>query len=1784
MIFRSRKGATRWWARLSAGSLIFFVLLSSLGFDPSIALAANTKIRQEVNITDTYLTAASGSYATSSEIILLDTSKYSGATYYFEVVASTTSATNATISLVNATSGAPVKHITVNGTSYARYRSSAFTATSTQMEFAVRLGNEAVRKGIVAARLVIIQDTASIDSTETQIEIGSNETYTSAATSTFTNPKYWTYDSAKWDGSPTFYAEVTYARTVDASFASSTTYSTAGTFTVNIPANTTSSIIELYGGGGGGGAASTNTNGSGSGGAGGQYAKKTIANLGGLSKTLVVGNFGAGGASTAAGSAGGDSTWDTNVVVAKGGAGGAANSGTAGAGSATGGVGDTVNAGGSGRAGVSGGNSGGGGGGAGSTGAGGAAGTAPAAGTGTAIGGGNGGTGQSTNGTPAQASQAGGGGAGGRSTGSPNVDGGDGGLGKAVITNTINATASTTIALQEDNGSFGSWTDKVYIVTADSFAASTSTRVRSNSFVPTTGRHYRLAFREGYTGATHAIYNAKIVIDQTSPTLLEPQYLMANTKLATGTGLQNYLVSWDSSEWSGVSNTYIHQVDAAASSASAVGIYTTANALVVGSTVTSPNNVGVSSAMTMPANGNLDVKATTNNNDIYANRILVDVAVRPQDVSSATVTAGDTLNTLSWANPSGSLSKIMVVASTSAITFTPTDGATYSTSTLSGASRVACYGLQTSCIDSSLSNGTAYYYKIFVLATNGSWSTPGVAPTGSPATPVTQTYTEQAYKFFNATSISGAIWTGQTAAQANSWRSVTYGNGLFVAVAADGTNRVMTSPDGSTWTAQSAAEANTWNSVTYGNGLFVAVSSDGTHRVMTSPDGVTWTAQTAAEANGWISVTYGNGLFVAVAGNGTNRVMTSSDGVTWTPQAAAEANNWKSVTYGNGKFVAVASTGTNRVMTSTNGSTWTPQAATAALPWNSVAYGNGTFVAVAATVTNQLMTSPDGVTWTAQTGAATTNWFSVIYGNGTFVALAADNAVDQVMTSPDGVTWTARTAVEPNGWWSITYGNGLFVAVALDGTHQVMTSGTFGPHPGAELAATSTAATLTSSGQAFRLRLLNRVDTANLAANSGKSFKLQYATKSGTCDTSFSGETYADITSSTPIAWYDNPDFTNGTTTVATTTDPIDPSRTVRYEDYMEDNNWTNPVAIAAGETGLWDFSLYDNGASASTSYCIRAVKSTDAQTWTAQSAAGNDDDWNSVTYGNGLFVAVGQGGSGDHVMTSPDGITWTAQSAAGNDDFWNGVTYGGGTFVAVGDGTSGNAVMTSTNGTSWSTQSAVGNNDFWASVTYGNGLFVAVSNSGDRVMTSPDGVTWTAQSAAGNDDNWQSVTYGNSFFVAVGTGPDHVMTSPDGVTWTARSAAGDDDFWNSVTYGNGLFVAVGQGGSGDHVMTSPDGITWTAQSAAGNDDGWQSVAYGNGLFVAVGWSGNRIMTSPDAVSWTVQTASANDTWYSVVYSNGLFVAVSEDPGNPVMTSPISATTLDTYTVVPEVTTAAAGAASLTQLHYRWRNDDAGEVGATFAAAEDTALTSDVFVGDRRRLRFVISDTSGSASSYTYQLQQASSSCTAWINVPDTESNGTHWVADLSQYYLSGGATTNSSGLTDPNGKSFVAGYQMSGAAITPAHSLTSSQFTEHEFSIRSTGNVSFGTTYCFRLTNAGSATGFTYTVTPQIVVTQNSLRKAGGGTSTEGSGTSATITGGSSSGGGGAGGECQSTSSSCLGGFSPPIPGGNSGGGGGGDTGFIFLNKFFALLYGLGYRIPEGQTMIFTFRHLPVN
>lgn len=132
---------------------------------------------------------------------------------------------------------------------------------------------------------------------------------------------------------------------------------------------------------------------------------------------------------------------------------------------------------------------------------------------------------------------------------------------------------------------------------------------------------------------------------------------------------------------------------------------------------------------------------------------------------------------------------------------------------------------------------------------------------------------------------------------------------------------------------------------------------------------------------------------------------------------------------------------------------------------------------------------------------------------------------------------------------------------------------------------------LNTAGKAFRLRMLSHFNQR--LNRSGDTFKLQFAERSGTCDIGFSGETYADVTGATAIAFYDNATPTDGSILSSNAHDPTHSTDTINNQTYEEANNFSNSVSsIPVGEDGKWDFSLYDNGAPVDTTYCFRMVTS----------------------------------------------------------------------------------------------------------------------------------------------------------------------------------------------------------------------------------------------------------------------------------------------------------------------------------------------------------------------------------------------------------------------------------------------------------------------------------------------------------------------------------------------------------------------------------------------------------------
>lgn len=272
------------------------------------------------------------------------------------------------------------------------------------------------------------------------------------------------------------------------------------------------------------------------------------------------------------------------------------------------------------------------------------------------------------------------------------------------------------------------------------------------------------------------------------------------------------------------------------------------------------------------------------------------------------------------------------------------------------------------------------------------------------------------------------------------------------------------------------------------------------------------------------------------------------------------------------------------------------------------------------------------------------------------------------------------------------------------------------------------------------------------------------------------------------------------------------------------------------------------------------------------------DIDWNNGTnlpnalavgYGNGLFVIVGT----NLIATSPDGINWTNRTAPNSND-WYSVTYGNGKFVAIANSGAGDMVMYSEDGETWTAVAASVNNS-WLKVKWIEelGLFVAVSsNSGNlnEVMTSPNGVNWVTQTTAGNYD-WEGLAYGNGVLVAT-TGAGYAMYSTDAITWTLVSGIGIDS--ESVAFGNDVFVARNDANEFIH---STDGITWTAgeyvpRFSATTPD-WSQVIFNGVYFIAVGQGFAAVST--DGITWYETTAILAGGISSLANNNGVIVALS---------------------------------------------------------------------------------------------------------------------------------------------------------------------------------------------------------------------------------------------------------------------------------------------------------------------
>ncbi|MCF0064306.1 T9SS type A sorting domain-containing protein [Dyadobacter sp. LJ419] len=575
-----------------------------------------------------------------------------------------------------------------------------------------------------------------------------------------------------------------------------------------------------------------------------------------------------------------------------------------------------------------------------------------------------------------------------------------------------------------------------------------------------------------------------------------------------------------------------------------------------------------------------------------------------------------------------------------------------------------------------------------------------------------------------------------------------------------------------------------------------------------------WNFPSAETFEQLADVAYGNGKYVQIGSNGLIR--TSTNRVVWeTLQSGIDNYSLNSIVFANGKFVIVGQDGT--ILTSSDGSVWNKQNSGTDQSLNGIAFGNGVFVAVG--INGTIVSSPDGNNWTGRPSGTTTDLNDVAFSAIFFVAVGNGG---EIRTSKfDNLDiWTQRASGTTNTLVAVADGLGAtFVAVGAKGTI-VFTSNAYnwqvkaGPANSAKFYWMGVAA--------------NPVTGAFVAINDG----------------------YMVATSADGSYW--------GNALIHSGSDGV----TLRLR-YLQNH------FLATGVNGRMRAS-YDNG-----------------KTWSSPVPNYARMNMKGAAFGNGRFVAVGNeplitgagsAGYSNLIINSTDGIHFSPSETShlvGGAKTFNDVTFGNSMFVAVGDDA---IIQTSTDGIKWNYSHVIFGKKL-TGVAYGNGRFVAVGYDG-LILWSVDGKTWQKANSAGTI-SYNAVGFTNGQFTLVGR-EGVLASSVTGINWNFRPTGTKNEL-RSVAYGNGRWIAVG---TYNTVVTSLNGSTWKSQQFSPSNDHFDDICYANGQFVAVTMSGN-VYTSISPNFWdNVTNYKTNKVLNSITFGNGQFFAVGIS--GLLMTSPFA--------------------------------------------------------------------------------------------------------------------------------------------------------------------------------------------------------------------------------------------------------------------------------------------------------
>lgn len=238
----------------------------------------------------------------------------------------------------------------------------------------------------------------------------------------------------------------------------------------------------------------------------------------------------------------------------------------------------------------------------------------------------------------------------------------------------------------------------------------------------------------------------------------------------------------------------------------------------------------------------------------------------------------------------------------------------------------------------------------------------------------------------------------------------------------------------------------------------------------------------------------------------------------------------------------------------------------------------------------------------------------------------------------------------------------------------------------------------------------------------------------------------------------------------------------------------------------------------------------------------------NDLAFSPTTLVSVADGGQ---IWVSADAKNWVQPSSLPNDlsQNLNSIVFGNGVFVAVGN--EGTIVRGTTSGDSWSSaQSGLAQDDYLIDVTFGNGVFVAVCLN--KIIISADGgITWIDETPSEASGFW-SVSFTNGRFFT-GTDASILYTSTDGINWSEPiSVPGFEDESGvvSVAFGNGVYLVVDDLGN---MASSTDGYEWAKMfSLVKSGTGVvTSLSFGYDRFVVLrGINPSELFWLYDDVAW----------------------------------------------------------------------------------------------------------------------------------------------------------------------------------------------------------------------------------------------------------------------------------------------------------------------------------------------